>query len=174
MHFCMVIAIYFSLWLSNVFANFLPVTEKVSVGTMAPAIVAVALTGDTLSLEKLRGNIVLVDFWASWNQPSRQHNLTTLKLYERYRALSLRKKKKFVVIQISLDTKPDLFDAAVRKDNLYWRNHLCDFKGWRGHLVNAYGIQRLPANFLIDTSGMVVAKDVWESTLDKALQQYMQ
>jgi thiol-disulfide isomerase/thioredoxin len=169
-----VITIYLLSWLQAYWFS-KPLTQQpLQIGDKAPSIEVIAATGDTISLAKLRGNMVLIDFWASWNQPSRQHNLSTLKLFERYRALSLRKKIKFIVIQVSLDTKPDLFDAAVRKDNLYWRNHICDFKGWRGDLVSAYKIQRIPANFLIDTAGVLVAKDVWESALDKALQPYMQ
>lgn len=117
---------------------------------------------------------MLIDFWASWNTPSRRHNLSTQKIYEKYRALSLRKKRKFVVIQIALDTKPDLLSTAISKDNLYWKTHLCDFKGWESPYISQFQLRKVPSNFLLDTAGIIVAKDVWETNLDKAVGQLMQ
>ncbi len=139
----------------------------------APVFTAVSLTGDTVSIERLRGNIVLVDFWASWNQPSRKNNQTTLKLYEKYRASSLRKKKKFIVVQVSLDTRENLWRTAIIKDNLYWKTHICDFKGWSSPFVAHYQFKRIPTNILIDTAGNVIAHDIWESRLDSALAVWM-
>jgi peroxiredoxin len=146
----------------------------VSPGNQAPHFSAITLNGDTLNLDSLHGNIVLIDFWASWNVPSRRNNLTTKKLYEKYRAASLRKKRKFMVIQISLDTRQDLLQSAISKDNLYWKTHVCDFLGWKSPYVSLFNLRRIPTNFLIDTSGTIVAKDVWEGELDNQLNRLMQ
>jgi thiol-disulfide isomerase/thioredoxin len=147
--------------------------QEPSVPVKAPLFTAVTAYGDTLSLANQRGNIVLLDFWTSWNQPSRKHNLTTVKIYEKYRAVSLRKKKKFVVIQVSLDTREDLWRAVLIKDNLYWKTHICDLKGWNSPFVSLYDLKRIPTNFLIDTAGNVVGKDLWENRLDSALGVWM-
>jgi thiol-disulfide isomerase/thioredoxin len=140
----------------------------------APIFTAITASGDTVSIEKLRGNLVLVDFWASWNQPSRKNNQVTLKLYEKYRAVSLRKKRKFIVVQISLDTRPNLWRTAISKDNLYWKTHICDFKGWNSPYVSQFKFKRIPTNILIDTSGNVITRDIWGSQLDSALSVWMQ
>ncbi len=160
----MLLAVLGKGWLDN------PVTP----GNQAPHFAATTLYGDTLNLDSLHGNIVLIDFWASWNVPSRKNNLTTKKLYEKYRAASLRKKRKFMVIQISLDTRSDLLQAAISKDNLYWKTHICDFKGWKSPYVSLFHLRRIPTNFLIDTAGVIVAKDVWEGVLDSELSRLMQ
>lgn len=135
----------------------------------APDFTAIALSGDTVTLSAYRGNLVLLDFWASWNQPSRKHNQSTVKLYEKYRALSLRKKRKFVVIQVSLDEREDFWRTAVTKDNLHWRTHICDFKGWNSPFVSLYNFRRIPTSMLIDTAGNIVARDIWEERLDSTL-----
>ncbi|MES2778412.1 MAG: TlpA disulfide reductase family protein [Bacteroidota bacterium] len=143
-------------------------------GEKVPLFTAISLSGDTVSMEKLKGNLVLLDFWASWNQPSRKNNLTTLKLYEKYRAVSLRKRRKFIVIQISLDTRADLWRTAIHRDNLYWKTHICDLKGWNSPYVSQFQFKRIPTNLLIDTAGNIIARDIWESRLDSALSVWMQ
>ena len=143
-------------------------------GELAPNFSGITISGDSLSLVSFRGNIVLVDFWASWNQPSRRNNLATRKILEKYRALSLRKKRKFLVVQISIDTKPDLLTTAISKDNLYWKTQLCDYKGWESKYVEQFMIRRVPANFLIDTAGYIIAKDIWSFTLDTTIQRLTQ
>jgi hypothetical protein len=161
---CMLIAVLVKGWLD---APVIP-------GKQAPSLTAITLSGDTLCLDSLHGNIVLIDFWASWNVPSRRNNLTTKKIYEKYRAASLRKRRKFMVIQIALDTRSDLLQTAISKDNLYWKTHVCDFKGWKSPYVSLFNLRRIPTNFLIDTSGIIVAKDVWEADLDSELGRLMQ
>lgn len=150
------------------------IQQPCAIGQKAPNFAAQTIYGDTLSLEKYKGNIVLLDFWASWNTGSRRHNLTTRKTYEKYRAISLRKKRKFIIIQVSLDTRPDLHTTAISKDNLYWKTHVCDYKGWHSDYTTLFNINRLPTNFLIDTAGIIVAKDVWDANLDEQLQTLMQ
>lgn len=143
--------------------------EPSAIPEQAPVFTAITSMGDTLRLSSYRGSLVLLDFWASWNQPSRKHNHSTVKLYEKYRAMSLRKKRKFVVVQVSLDTREDLWKTAIIKDNLYWRTHICDFKGWNSPFVSMYHFKRIPTNVLIDTAGNIVARDIWENSLDSAL-----
>jgi peroxiredoxin len=149
------------------------VQQPISIGQLAPNFTARSIYGDTITLESYKGGVVLLDFWSSWNGSSRKHNLSTKKIYEKYRAFSLRKKKKFTVIQVSLDTRMDLLSIAISKDNIYWRNHICDFKGWYSAYVALYDVKKLPTNFLIDTAGVIVAKDIWENSLDEAIKNQM-
>jgi thiol-disulfide isomerase/thioredoxin len=168
LHFCSVFKTGIALFVTLFSLGYSLKQERV-VPQPAPVFTAITSMGDTLSLSGYRGNIVLLDFWASWNQPSRKHNLTTVKLYETYRSASLRKKRKFIVVQVSLDTRQDLWKTAIIKDNLYWKTHICDLKGWNSPFVALYNFRRIPTNVLIDTSGNIIGRDLWESSLDSAL-----
>jgi peroxiredoxin len=171
LHFCSVYKTGIALIIALSFLGYSILQEQNPVPSplQAPDFTEIGKNGDTITLSKYRGNLVLLDFWASWNQPSRKHNLSTVKLYEKYRAQSLRKKRKFVVIQVSLDTRPDLWKTAITKDNLHWTTHICDFKGWDSRFVSLYNFRRVPTNMLIDTAGNIVARDIWEDRLDSTL-----
>lgn len=174
LHFCSVYKIALTTLAIIGLAGFSREKSPSVMAEKSPVFTAIAASGDTISIEKLRGNLVLIDFWASWNQPSRKNNQTTLKLYEKYRAISLRKKRKFVVVQVSLDTRPDLWRTAISRDNLYWKTHICDFKGWNSPYVSLFQFKRIPTNLLLDTSGNIITRDVWGSRLDSTLAVWMQ
>lgn len=173
LHFCSVYKIALSFIAIIGIAGFSKEKSPVILAEKVPAFTAISASGDTVSIGKMKGNMVLIDFWASWNQPSRKNNLTTLKLYEKYRASSLRKKRKFMVVQISLDTRVDLWRTAIFRDNLYWKTHICDFKGWNSPYVSQFQFKRIPTNMLIDTAGNIIARDIWGFQLDSALSVWM-
>ena len=150
------------------------VQQPCAIGLKAPLIVGTTIYGDSLNSESFMGKVVLVDFWSSWNAPSRKHNLTTKKIYEKYRGLSVRKKRQFTIVQVSLDTRRDLLNIAISKDNLPWRTHLCDYKGWYSAYVSLFDLKKLPSNFLMDTAGIIVATNVWEDDLDAAVKKQME
>lgn len=130
--------------------------------------------GDSVNSESYKGKVVLVDFWSSWNAPSRKHNLTTKKIYEKYRGLSVRKKRQFTVIQVSLDTRRDLLNIAISKDNLPWRTQICDYTGWYSPYVSLFDVKKLPSNFLIDTAGIIIATNIWDNDLDIAVKKQLE
>lgn len=173
LHFCSVYKIALSFIAVIGFAGFSNEKSPGMPAEKVPVFTAITASGDTVSVEKMRGNLVLIDFWASWNQPSRRNNQTTLKLYEKYRAASLRKRRKFMVVQISLDTRVDLWRTAIHRDNLYWKTHICDFKGWNSPYVTQFQFKRIPTNLLVDTAGNIIARDIWGSRLDSALSVWM-
>lgn len=147
--------------------------QPIAIGQKAPSINGITIYGDTLDMEKFKGGVVLVDFWTSWNTPSRKHNLTTRKIYEKYRGLSIRKKRQFSVVQVSLDNRRDLLNIAISKDGLPWRTQLCDFKGWYSPYVSLFNVKKLPANFLIDTAGVIIATDIWGADLETAVKKQL-
>jgi thiol-disulfide isomerase/thioredoxin len=73
----------------------------------APALVATALDGQTFDLSRLRGKVVLVNFWATWCAPCRKEMPTLDAFYRRYRAQG------FEMIGISVDFARDA--AKMRK-----------------------------------------------------------
>ncbi len=133
------------------------------VGQMAPDISLTSPDGRVIKLSSLRGQVVLIDFWASWCGPCRKENPYTVEIYEEY------KEKGFTVYSVSLDQNKAAWLKAIQKDGLVWDYHVSDLKGWRNKAAADYGVEAIPATFLVDRSGTIVAKDVHGGELDKAV-----
>lgn len=126
----------------------------VALNSMAPNIVLQNPNGDTIQLKDLKGNYVLVDFWASWCGPCRQENPNVVRLYKQYHD------KGFEIFSVSLDTNKDQWLKAIKKDGLIWKNHGCDFGYWNSAPAQQYAVQSIPATFLLDKTGKVIAKNL--------------
>lgn len=126
----------------------------VALNTQAPNIVLQNPNGDTIQLKDLQGNYVLLDFWASWCGPCRQENPNVVKLYKQYHD------KGFQIFSVSLDTNKDQWIKAIKKDGLIWANHGCDFGYWNSAPAQQYAVQSIPATFLLDKTGKVIAKNL--------------
>ncbi|MDB5229347.1 MAG: thiol:disulfide interchange protein [Chitinophagaceae bacterium] len=119
--------------------------------------------GNAVSLASFRGKYVLVDFWASWCGPCRQENPNVVKAYNKY------KDKNFTILGVSLDDNDkESWINAIHKDGLAW-THVSDLKYWNNAVVQQYGINAIPANFLIDPSGKIIGKNLRGEELDKKL-----
>jgi peroxiredoxin len=114
-----------------------------------------------------KGRYVLLDFWASWCGPCRAENPNVLKAYNRF------KSKNFVVLGVSLDEDSAKWRQAVVKDGMPW-TQVSDLKGWKNEVSQQYGIQGIPANFLVDTSGTIIAQNLRGSALEKKLTEVLQ
>ena len=157
---------FFSLVLTLlVLASFAPgrPAKTPKVGQLAPDISLTSPDGKVIQLSSLRGQIVLIDFWASWCGPCRKENPYTVEIYEEY------KEKGFTVYSVSLDQNKAAWQKAIQKDGLVWGNHVSDLKGWRNKAAADYGVEAIPATFLIDRTGTIIAKDVHGGELDKAV-----
>jgi hypothetical protein len=77
--------------------------------------------------------------------------------------------KGFEVYSVSLDNTKDRWIEAIAKDGLVWTNHVSDLKGWRSEGAALYGVNSIPATYLIDGKGKVVAKNLRGPALENAL-----
>ncbi len=115
------------------------------VGKPAPDFQLTGLNGETLSLEQYRGQVVLLDFWATWCGPCIVEMPKVKKTYQAY------KDQKFQIIGISLDRSREPLDAYIEKEGIGWRNYWDEDRSIR----TLYGVQAIPTAFLIDGEGVI-------------------
>lgn len=132
------------------------------VGDIAPNIVMADTNGKVVSLESLRGKVVLIDFWASWCGPCRMENPNVVRAYRKFQS------KGFTVFSVSLDNSRDKWLAAIKKDNLTW-THVSELKGWETSANRVYQVTGIPATFLLDKEGKIVARNLRGPALDEML-----
>lgn len=131
-------------------------------GSIAPDFTLTSLDGKSIALKSLRGKFVLLDFWASWCPPCRAENPNVVAAFEKFKG------KNFTILSVSLDKDKDKWQEAVNKDKLTWM-HVSDLQGWESTVAALYGVQSIPANFLIDPSGKIIAADLRGDDLDRTL-----
>jgi peroxiredoxin len=140
--------------------------SKTSIGAAAPDFTQNDQEGKPVSLSSLRGQYVLVDFWASWCQPCRQENPNIVNAYNAY------KDKGFTIIGVSLDQDTAAWKKAIVADKLTW-THVSDLKYWDNAAAKTYGIRSIPASFLLDKEGKIIAKDLRSEALAAKLAELM-
>ena len=149
------------------FAEFIDKTIASStfgqIGSALPDFTQNDVNGKPFTLSSLKGKYVLVDFWASWCGPCRAENPNIVKAFNKF------KSKKFTVLGVSLDQDKPKWLEAIKKDGLAW-SHVSDLKYWNNAVAAQFGIQSIPASFLIDPAGKIIARDLRGADLDKFLE----
>ena len=140
----------------------------VLMGDTIPDFLLPMSTGDTLPLHRLLGaRLTLVDLWASWCAPCRRENRELLApLWAEYRDAG------FAIVGYALDSSPAAWRAAIQKDGARWAqaSHL---EGDASPFLDALRVTTIPANFLLDAEGKIVAKNLHGQALSAFVRDFV-
>ncbi|MCO6148993.1 TlpA disulfide reductase family protein [Flavobacterium sp. NRK1] len=126
---------------------------NVEIGATAPDFTAATPEGKKLSLKESMGKVTIIDFWASWCKPCRMENPNVVAMYNELHPKGLN------IIGVSLDKEEGKWKEAIAADKLTW-NHVSNLKFWEEPIAVQYGVQSIPATFILDANGKIVAKDL--------------
>lgn len=129
----------------------------VNIGDQAPNFSARTPQGKELSLENVlakKGKYTLIEFWASWCPFCQREMPKVVEVYKKYHKQGLN------IIGVSIDSNKDEWvKKGIRKFGMRW-DQVSNLNKWNDPIVKKYGVHSIPANFLLDNNGKVIAKDL--------------
>lgn len=136
----------------------------IEVNSIAPDFTAPDPEGNQITLSEILGKVTILDFWASWCRPCRVENPNFVKLYDKYHEKGLN------IISVSLDreNQKSRWIKAIEKDNLSWYN-VSNLKYWQDPVALMYNITSIPATFILDDKGTIIATRLRGSALEKKI-----
>ena len=135
------------------------VRDQLAEGAVFPDFNEKDLDGKPLSIANYKGKVVLIDFWATWCGPCVQELPNVLATYKKHHADG------FEIIGISLDQDKGKLTSFMKQHAVTWAQYF-DGKGWENKLAGKYGVTSIPATYLLDGQGKIVAKDLRGEALE--------
>ncbi len=140
--------------------------KTVDVGRKAPDFAAMSPDGKKISMTQAAGRATIIDFWASWCGPCRKENPKMVALYKEFQPKGLN------IIGVSLDKDAGKWKEAIAKDGLEW-TQVSNLLEWDDPIARKYGVEAIPATFLLNQYGVVVGKNLQGEKLRKKLRQLL-
>lgn len=146
--------------------KYIKLNKNIEVGKTFADFEQKSVDGKPIRLSSLKGNYILLEFWASWCGPCIRENPNLVKVYNKY------KSRGFEIFGVSLDANAILWKKAIDKDALPWPN-VSDLKGSDNEAALIYGVYEIPSNFLIDPGGKIIAKNLRGEELEVKLKELL-
>ena len=137
-----------------------------AIGEIAPLFDGPTPSGERIALESFRGKVVIIDFWASWCRPCRIENPNLVRLYKRMNVKGLE------IVGVSLDRNKASWERAIADDGLTW-NHVSNLQYWADPIAQLYSVRSIPAAFVLDREGRIVAKNLRGAQLDAKIEELL-
>lgn len=138
------------------------VLNGLAIGKKAPDFVSKDPEGKSVRFSENLKGYTLVDFWASWCGPCRKENPNIVAAYKEYHD------KGFNIIGISLDKKKENWIKGIQDDHLDWLQ-VSELIYWNSEIAKLYGVRAIPANYLVDSKGIIVARNLRGEELQTTL-----
>jgi len=122
--------------------------DSIIVGKPFPALEFKDLNGKTVNISKLKGKVVIIDFWATWCGPCLRETPNLLSAYEEFRDKGLE------IVGISMDKDRQKLESYLETHKISWPNYY-DGKSWDNEISSRFGIRSIPAIMLLDREGVV-------------------
>lgn len=133
----------------------LDIIENLKIGKKAPDFSAPNPNGDTISLYGNLGKITIIDFWASWCLPCKEEHKNTVEIYNKYHKKGLN----IIGVALDRDRNREQWIDTIKEDNLVW-TQVSNLEFWDDPIVKLYNIAYIPATFILDSKGRIIAKDL--------------
>lgn len=134
-----------------------------AIGEFAPLFEGPSPSGEIIALESFRGKVTIIDFWASWCRPCRVENPNLVRLYKRMHDKGLE------IVGVSLDKNKASWERAIADDGLPW-SHVSNLQYWADPIAQLYSVRSIPAAFVLDKEGKIVAKNLRGAQLDAKIE----
>ena len=130
-----------------------------------PAFMASDVKGRTVTQDELKKKANVLTVWASWSFQSTDMQRRLIRLKKDYG-------ERLGVVSICLDARPQDCRQRVERDSLPWKT-VCDGRVWQTPLLAKLGISEVPASMVIDSRGVIVARDLAPQELEDELKKML-
>lgn len=142
--------------------------ETVEIGSKAPEFSGPNPEGEEIALQDVMGKVTLIDFWAAWCKPCRVENPNIVRIYNKYH------EDGFNIVGVSLDreNQRDRWLQAIEEDNLTWPQ-ISHLQFWDEPIAQMYGVRAIPAQFILNENGVIVAKNLRGDELEAKVKELL-
>ncbi|MCP4310668.1 MAG: redoxin domain-containing protein [Bacteroidetes bacterium] len=132
--------------------------HRPEVGEIAPDFVSSRPDGSQMALSDLKGDYVILCFWAGWSSLSREENRYLKEVWD------MRGDFPIKILQVSFDGDGETWNQAIEQDHLTW-DHMSDLVRWESLIADLYMVEKIPSNYLIGPGGKIIARDLFGGEL---------